>query len=74
MKHGKLYAAADCLKNADSGETFIIGHMSDAYPEFSAFPAIRIIACSLRVLPDGSPFLRIVDEKKRLSDYKQEYR
>src|SRR5665213_1990399 len=26
------YAATDCLKNSDSGETFIIGHMTNVYP------------------------------------------
>jgi hypothetical protein len=69
-----VYKAEDCLKNSDTGETFVIGHMSDTYPEFSGLPAhsdrsLLITGSS----SDGSPFLRIVDEKKRLSDYKQEY-
>jgi hypothetical protein len=69
-----VYAAADCLKNPDSGETLIVGHMSDTYPEFSGLPAhsdhsLLITGAS----SDGSPFLRIVDEKKRISGYKQEY-
>jgi hypothetical protein len=69
-----VYAAADCLKNADSGETLIVGHMTDTYPEFSGLPghsdhSLLITGSS----SDGSPFLRIVDEKKRLSNYKQEY-
>lgn len=69
-----VYAAADCLKNPDAGETLIIGHMSDTYPEFSGLPghtdhSLLITGTS----SDGSPFLRIVDEKKRLSTYQMEY-
>src|SRR5450432_3283387 len=30
-----VYTAADCLKNPEGGETFIVGHMTDSYPEFS---------------------------------------
>jgi hypothetical protein len=68
------YAATDCLKNSDSGETFIIGHMTDVYPEFSGLVghtehSLLITGTS----SDGSPFLRIADEKKRLSTYKLEY-
>jgi hypothetical protein len=69
-----VYKAEDCLTNSDTGETFVIGHMSDTYPAFSGLPAhsdhsLLITGSS----SDGSPFLRIVDEKKRLSDYKREY-
>lgn len=69
-----VYAAADCLKNSDAGETFIIGHMTDNYPEFSGLAghtehSLLITGTS----SDGSPFLRIVDEKKRLSTYQMEY-
>jgi hypothetical protein len=68
------YAASDCLKNSEAGETFIIGHMTDVYAEFSGLSAhsehsLLITGTS----PDGSPFLRIVDEKKRLSNYQMEY-
>jgi hypothetical protein len=69
-----VYAAADCLKNVDAGETFIVGHMTDIYPEFSGLAghtehSLLITGTST----DGSPFLRIVDEKKRLSNYQMEY-
>jgi hypothetical protein len=69
-----VYSAADCLKNSDAGETFIIGHMTDTYPEFSGLAAhtehsLLITGTS----SDGSSFLRIVDEKQRLSTYIQEY-
>jgi hypothetical protein len=69
-----VHAAADCLKNPNAGETIIIGRMTDVYPEFSGLAAhtehsLLITGTS----PDGSPFLRIVDEKQRLSTYKQEY-
>jgi hypothetical protein len=69
-----VYAAADCLKNPDTGETFIIGHMTNVYPEFSGLAghteqSLLITGTS----SDGSPFLRIVDEKKRLSSYQMEY-
>jgi hypothetical protein len=68
------YAAADCLKNPDAGETFIVGHMTDIYPEFSGLAghtehSLLITGTS----SDGSAFLRIVDEKKRLSTYQMEY-
>jgi hypothetical protein len=69
-----IYKTEDCLKNPEAGETFIIGHMSDSYPEFSGLPAhsdhsLLITGSSA----DGSPFLRIVDEKKRISTYQMEY-
>jgi hypothetical protein len=69
-----VYTAADCLKNPETGETLIVGHMTDTYAEFSGLAghsdhSLLITGTS----SDGSPFLRIVDEKKRLSDYKQEY-
>jgi hypothetical protein len=69
-----VYAAADCLKNADAGETFIVGHMTDIYPEFSGLAghtehSLLVTGTST----DGSPFLRVVDEKKRLSNYQMEY-
>jgi hypothetical protein len=68
------YKAEDCLKSMDTGETFIVGHMSDTYPEFSGLPAhsdhsLLITGTS----SDGGPFLRIVDEKKRISSYQIEY-
>ena len=68
------YAATECLKNAEAGETFIIGHMTDVYPEFSGLPAhtehsLLITGTSA----EGAPFLRIVDEKKRSSTYQMEY-
>ena len=69
-----VYAAADCLKNPDAGETIIVGHMTDAYPEFAALAGhtehSRLITGTLS---DGSPFLRVVDEKKRLSTYEMVY-
>jgi hypothetical protein len=68
------YAAADCLKNPDANETFIIGHMTDTYPEFSGL--VGHTERSLLITgtaSDGSPFLRIVDEKKRMSNYQLEY-
>lgn len=69
-----VYTAADCLKNADAGETFIIGHMTDTYAEFSGLAghteqSLLITGTSA----DGSPFLRIVDEKRRVSNYQMEY-
>lgn len=68
------YAEADCLKNEAAGETFIIGHMTDAYPEFSALPAHTEHSLLITgTASDGSPFLRIVDDKKRLSTYHMEY-
>jgi hypothetical protein len=68
------YKMEDCLKNPETGESFIIGHMSDTYPEFSGLPAhsdhsLLITGSS----SDGSPFLRIVDEKKRILTYQMEY-
>ena len=69
-----VYAAEDCLKNPDAGETFIIGHMTDAYPEFSGLAGHTEHSLLITgTASDGSPFLRIVDEKKRLSTYQMEY-
>lgn len=68
------YSAADCLKNADAGETFIIGHMTDAYPEFSGLRAHTEHSLLITgTASDGSVFLRIVDDKKGLSTYHMEY-
>jgi hypothetical protein len=69
-----VHAAADCLKNPAAGEIFIIGHMTDVYPAFSGLAghtehSLLITGTS----SDGSPFLRVVDEKQRLSTYRQEY-
>jgi hypothetical protein len=69
-----VYGTEDCLKTSDGSETLIIGHMTDTYSEFSGLPghtehSLLITGSS----SDGSPFLRIVDEKKRISNYKQEY-
>jgi hypothetical protein len=68
------YSAADCLKNTEAGETFIVGHMTDAYPEFSGLPAHTEHSLLITgTASDGKPFLRIVDAKKRLSTYQMEY-
>jgi hypothetical protein len=68
------YAAADCMKNPDAGETLIVGHMTDAYSEFSGLAGHTEHSLLITgTLSTGAPFLRIVDEKKRLSTYQMEY-
>lgn len=68
------YAATDCLKNATSGESFVIGRMTDVYPAFSGLPARTghglLITGKSR---DGSPFLRIIGDKKDVSSYRLAY-
>jgi hypothetical protein len=69
------YVAADCLKNPGTGETFIIGRMTDTYPAFSGLPART--DHSLLVTgrnSDGSPFLRIAGDTKTVSTYHLDYR
>lgn len=39
------YDASDCLKNPELGETFIVGHMTDVYPPFLAFPPAPTTVC-----------------------------
>jgi hypothetical protein len=69
-----VYAAADCLKNPDAGETIIVGHMTDVYPEFASLAGHTEHSLLVSgTLSDGSPFLRVVDEKKRLSTYEMVY-
>jgi hypothetical protein len=69
-----VHAAADCLKNPAAGEMFIIGHMTDVYPEFSGLAAYTEHSLLITgTSSGGSPFLRVVDEKQRLSTYRQEY-
>jgi hypothetical protein len=68
------YALTDCLKNEQAGETFIVGHMTDTYPEFSGLPAR--VAHSLLITgvsADGNPFMRIVNDQKNVSSYQLEY-
>jgi hypothetical protein len=68
------YAASDCLKNSEAGETFIIGHMTDVYAEFSGLSAHTEHSLLITgTVPDGSPFLRIIDGKKGSSNYQMEY-
>jgi hypothetical protein len=68
------YSAADCLKNADANETLMIGHMTDVYPEFSGLTGHAEHSLLITgTAADGSPFLRIIDQKKRLSTYQLEY-
>jgi hypothetical protein len=68
------YIASECLKNPDAGETFIVGRMTDTYPEFSGLPGHTEHSLLITgATSDGSPFLRIVDGSKHLSAYKLEY-
>jgi hypothetical protein len=68
------YVASECLKSVDAGETFIIGRMTDTYPEFSGLPGHTEHSLLITgATPDGNPFLRIVDGSKHLSSYKLEY-
>jgi hypothetical protein len=68
------YVASECLKNTDAGETFIIGRMTDTYPEFSGLAGHTEHSLLITgAAPDGSPFLRIVDGTKHISTYKLEY-
>ncbi len=57
------YSQADCLKNAKTGETFIIGRASDSYPAFGALPATvkRGLLITGRKA-NGAAFLRTVNE------------
>lgn len=69
------YRASDCLKNTALGETFIVGHSTNAYPAFSGLPAHTDHTLLITgEHSDGTPFLRTVDEKKSVSDFKLDYR
>lgn len=60
------YSAADCLRNFDTGETFIIGRQTDTYPASQGKDAK--VENKLLITgkdKDGSPFLRTVNLKTK---------
>lgn len=63
------YSDADCLKNIDNGDTFIIGRQTDSFPASNGLNA-KIEHKLLITGKDskGIPFLRTVDLSKKLTD------
>lgn len=55
-----VYAAADCLRNAETGDILIVGHQALDYPPYEGLPGKA--AKNLLVTgetSDGTPFLRV---------------
>ena len=68
------YAAEDCLKNSDNGDTFILGRMTDTYPAFSGLPARTEHSSIITgTHADGSPYLQTIDENKAPYTYQLDY-
>ncbi|HET7569799.1 MAG TPA: hypothetical protein VFK96_04340 [Gammaproteobacteria bacterium] len=68
------YQAKDCLENVGTGETFIVGHMTDRYPASDSQPAA--VHKSLLILgnkADGTPYMRTVRDGSA-DDYSLVYR
>jgi hypothetical protein len=64
FKNTVTYSESDCLKRPDTGDTFIIGRRTDAYPSFKSLPAKTVHGLLITgKKADGSPFLRTVDEE-----------
>ncbi|MCM2281091.1 MAG: hypothetical protein NDI61_04520 [Bdellovibrionaceae bacterium] len=56
------YSEADCLKNVDNGDVFIVGRRTDAYAPIENLPAKTETGLLITgKKKDGSPFLRTVD-------------
>jgi len=68
------YKPSDCLQNPALNEVFIIGHMTDVYPAFSGLPARTEHSLLITGTANGSPCLRIVDNRKTSSNYRLVYR
>jgi len=69
------YTAAECLKQSGSGESFIIGRMTNVYPAFSGLPAHTDHSLLITgANADGSPFLRTVDERKQVTTFRLDYK
>jgi hypothetical protein len=54
------YSAADCLRNVETGDRFIVGHQTESYPAFDGLPAKT--ATNLLISgqkADGRAYLRI---------------
>lgn len=55
------YSQDDCLKNATTGESFIVGHQTDEYPVFEDLPAKTTSGLLITgKKADGTSFLRTV--------------
>ena len=68
-----VYTAADCLRNAATGDTLIVGHQTDSYPAYEGLPGK--VATSLLITGerrDGAPFLRVTMQH-RTYDYVLRY-
>jgi hypothetical protein len=73
-RNSVAYTEADCLKDPQTGDTFIEGHQTDDYPAFQDLPAK--VAHGLLISgrhTDGTPFLRAVGEHDHY-DYVLVYR
>lgn len=58
------YSASDCLQEAESKDSFIIGRRKDVYPTFRELAAKSEEGLLITGRhPDGTPFLRTVDDE-----------
>jgi hypothetical protein len=68
------YSESDCLKNKDTGDTFILGRRTDQYPVFEDLPAATKTGLLITdKKADGSSFLRTVDDEG-VNDYTLVYK
>lgn len=68
------YAPHSCLKNAATGDTFVVGHRIDRYPAFDGLPAK--VDKGLLVMgrkADGTRFMRTIDPDRGTHDYTLTY-
>lgn len=68
------YSQDDCLKNATTGDSFIVGHQTDDYPAFEELPARTSNGLLITgKKADGTSFLRTVNKEGR-HDFEMVYR
>jgi hypothetical protein len=67
------YAAADCLRDLKTGDSFIVGHQTESFPAFDGLPAktTRNLLISGQKA-DGAPYLRIA-MRHHTYDYRLRY-
>ncbi|MGE0633688.1 MAG: hypothetical protein AB7O96_14840 [Pseudobdellovibrionaceae bacterium] len=68
-----VYSSENCLTNEGNGEVFVIANRTDDYPTHMGLIAKKEEFLMVQGHKKGVPFLRIIDSKNIVSEFKLEY-